>query len=185
MHVCNHSPNRFATPQACQETCVLSQQPSERCFDRTIFSWCNSHDLNVSWWFFDGNHCRAWHFPEGLCPSPSDGDVFHNLDECRRRCSRQNAPHLHDRKHGTRRSQAPCRAPAASTTCSADLLRFPYFAQLSAGDGRIRCIRASEALLLTHRCLIGSNRFDDERACERACVDGADRRERRPEFIET
>ncbi|KAL3251195.1 hypothetical protein MRX96_055227 [Rhipicephalus microplus] len=64
--------------------------------------------------------------------------------------------------------------PGDGVTCDSNVLRFPFFADVSPGaDGHVRCVRASAATLLTHRCLIGSNRFSSDEACKRACVDGA------------
>ncbi|XP_075550526.1 uncharacterized protein LOC142584269 [Dermacentor variabilis] len=168
VHVCNHSPNRFTSRSECQRKCVRNQMPSDACFEKTLFSWCNRRDVSASWWVFDGKRCRPWHFPKGLCPSPYDSDVFGSLGECERRCS---SP-LGVGVDGARRRDT-CRGPGDGVTCDSDVLRFPYFADVSpGGDGHVRCIRASAATLLTHRCLVGSNRFFSEAACKRACVDG-------------
>ncbi|KAL3244409.1 hypothetical protein MRX96_018756 [Rhipicephalus microplus] len=100
VHVCNHSPNRFTSRGECEKKCVHTHVTSDACFEKTLFSWCNS-----------------------------------------------------DR-------QEKCRGPGDGVTCDSDVLRFPYFADMSPGaDGHVRCVRASAATLLTHRCLIGSNRF--------------------------
>ncbi|KAH7936488.1 hypothetical protein HPB49_000100 [Dermacentor silvarum] len=174
VHVCNHSPNRFTSRSECQRQCVHNQMPSDACFEKTLFSWCNRRDVNASWWVFDGKRCRPWHFPKGLCPSPDDSDVYGSLDECERRCS--SAVDVGDDSGGRRDT---CRGSGDGVTCDSDVLRFPYFADVSpGGDGRVRCIRASAATLLTHRCLIGSNRFFSEEACKRACMDGATLRRR-------
>ncbi|XP_077486110.1 uncharacterized protein LOC144097240 [Amblyomma americanum] len=172
VQVCNHSPNRFATRKECEQSCVHSRQPSDVCFDKTLFSWCSRLDVNASWWVFDGKRCRPWPFPHGLCPSPVDSDVFDSLHECKRRCStRTDASDLHSGEQDDNSDRsASCRGPGTGATCGPDVLRFPYFADMSSGDGRMRCVRASAARLLTQRCLIGSNRFFSEGACKKACV---------------
>ncbi|KAH6928345.1 hypothetical protein HPB50_014781 [Hyalomma asiaticum] len=172
VHVCNHSPNRFTSLTECRRKCVHAQLPSDACFEKTLFSWCNRRDVRASWWVFDGRRCRPWSFPKGLCPSVDESDLFGSLDECVRQCSPQEGLGDEERKER-------CRGPGRGVTCESNVLRFPYFADVSPGtDGRVRCIRASAATLLTHRCLVGSNRFSSDDACKRACVDGATLRRR-------
>ncbi|KAL1479444.1 hypothetical protein MTO96_034820 [Rhipicephalus appendiculatus] len=167
VHVCNHSPNRFTSHSECEKKCVHTRVTSDACFENTLFSWCNRQDVNASWWVFDGKRCRPWDFPRGRCPSPDDSDIFGSLDECVRRCSSPQVLDDNDRRD-------KCKGPGDGVTCDTDILRFPYFADVSPGaDGHVRCVRASAATLLTHRCLIGSNRFSSDEACKRACVDGA------------
>ncbi|KAH7948221.1 hypothetical protein HPB52_019502 [Rhipicephalus sanguineus] len=150
VHVCNHSPNR------CAKDIFKAFVGSQR-----------GRDVKASWWVFDGKRCRPWDFPKGRCPSPDESDIFGSLYECVRRCSSPKAI-------GDNYGQEGCRGPGVGITCDSDLLRFPYFADVSPGaQGPVRCVRASAATLLTHRCLIGSNRFSSDEACKRACVDGA------------
>lgn len=170
VHVCNHSPNKFATLGECQRSCVHTRMPSVTCFEMPLFFTCSRRDVNASWWVFDRQQCRPWDFSDGLCPRPTDRDVFRSRLECIRSCLAADAlPDAHSRGRAT-----PCRAPGVGVICDASVLRFPFFAyKPSGGGGRVRCIRASAATLFAHRCLIGSNRFFSEGACERACLDDA------------
>ncbi|KAH7938063.1 hypothetical protein HPB49_019616 [Dermacentor silvarum] len=169
VQVCNHSPNRFATLQACQQSCIHSELPSESCFERTLFAWCRRQDVSATWWSFDGKHCRPWHFPKGLCPDFAEADVFASQHECMRRCFPLRRVSF--RRQAGRRRSAPCRRPKAGTVCDVDVVKFPYFADISPGNGRVRCLKSSASHLLDHRCLVGSNRFLSETACKRTCVD--------------
>ncbi|XP_070395722.1 uncharacterized protein [Dermacentor albipictus] len=166
VHVCNRSPNKFATLGECQRSCVNTRLPSVACFEMPLFFSCSRRDVNASWWVFDHQQCRPWEFPAGLCPRPADRDVFRSRLECIRSCL---AADVHSRGRAT-----PCRAPGVGVTCDASVLRFPYFAyKPPGGNGRVRCIRTSAAALFAHRCLIGSNRFFSEAACQSACLDDA------------
>ncbi|KAL3197783.1 hypothetical protein MRX96_044713 [Rhipicephalus microplus] len=197
VQVCNRSPNRFATLQACKNSCMHNELPAEPCFEKALFSWCSSdanlftaaaditcaiqrrQDVSATWWLFNGKHCRPWHFPGGLCPDFAETDVFASQHECMRRCfSLRHAP---VRTHAGRRRRVPCRPPKAGTVCKVDVLKFPYFADITTGSGRVRCLKASSSYLLGHRCLIGSNHFPTETACKRTCVNSAPGH--RPKYI--
>ncbi|KAL1477934.1 hypothetical protein MTO96_035349 [Rhipicephalus appendiculatus] len=179
VQVCNHSPNRFATLQACKKSCMHNELPAESCFEKTLFSWCSRQDVSASWWLFNGKHCRPWHFPGGLCPDFAKADVFASQQECLAHCFPLR--HALVRTHAGRRRRAPCRPPKVGTVCDIDVLKFPYFADITSGSGRVRCLKASAPYLLRHRCLIGSNHFSTETACKRTCVDSAPGH--RPKYI--
>ncbi|KAH8022271.1 hypothetical protein HPB51_023158 [Rhipicephalus microplus] len=197
VQVCNRSPNRFATLQACKNSCMHNELPAEPCFEKALFSWCSScanlftaaadiacaiqrrQDVSATWWLFTGKHCRPWHFPGGLCPDYAETDVFASQHECMRRCFPPR--HAPVRTHAGRRRRVPCRPPKAGTVCKVDVLKFPYFADITTGSGRVRCLKASSSYLLGHRCLIGSNHFSTETACKRTCVNSAPGH--RPKYI--
>ncbi|KAH6928887.1 hypothetical protein HPB50_020695 [Hyalomma asiaticum] len=169
VQVCNHSPNKFATLGECQHSCVRTRMPSVSCLEKPLFFWCGRRDVNASWWAFDGRICRPWNFPAGLCPSPTDRDVFHSRGECMRSCVAADPGRLNAGGGGRKRR---CRTPGFGTTCDSSVLRFPYFAhKLPGREGRYRCIRSSAAMLFAHRCLIGSNRFLSEAECRRTCIE--------------
>ncbi|KAH6928057.1 hypothetical protein HPB50_011063 [Hyalomma asiaticum] len=179
VQVCNHSPNRFATLEACKHSCIRSELPSESCFEKTLFSWCSRQDVTATWWTFNGKHCQPWHFPKGLCPDFATTDVFASQHECMGRCFPLRRPSF--RRHAGRRRLPPCRTSKAGTVCDVDVLKFPYFADVATGSGRVRCLKSSASYLLDHRCLIGSNHFLTETACKKTCVDSAPGR--RPKYI--
>ncbi|KAH7947634.1 hypothetical protein HPB52_014837 [Rhipicephalus sanguineus] len=179
VQVCNRSPNRFATLEACKHSCMHSELPAESCFEKALFSGCSRQDVSASWWLFDGKHCRPWHFPGGLCPDFSKTDVFVSQHECMNRCFPLR--HAPVRTHAGRRRRVPCRPPKVGTVCDVDVIKFPYFADITTGSGRVRCLKASASYLLRHRCLIGSNHFPTETICKRTCVDSAPGQ--RPKYI--
>ncbi|KAH6948849.1 hypothetical protein HPB50_026600 [Hyalomma asiaticum] len=159
--LCNSSPNRFSTAESCRQTCQKSSRPPERCFDKTIFSECGKEHVTSAGWFFDGRRCRAWHFPAGRCP---DASAFRTRNQCTRTCSTaagaQKKKQQRDRRCGPPRSQP----------CGEGHLRFPFFADVSSGDGRVRCLKASQATLVGRRCLLAPNRFPGVAECRSACV---------------
>ncbi|KAL3213095.1 hypothetical protein MRX96_035668, partial [Rhipicephalus microplus] len=97
-----------------------------------------------------------WDFTNGECPVNGTGNIHALLQDCRDQCEGERDGRL-------RR----CRPPE-SATCAEDQLRFPYFARILP-SGRGLCVRASLNALLTHRCLVGANRFDTMAACRDAC----------------
>ncbi|KAH7937720.1 hypothetical protein HPB49_015052 [Dermacentor silvarum] len=113
----------------------------------------SSDDVKSSPWYFDGNKCAPWSFPSGRCPS-NDSLVFTTASECSSRCS--------DPRY------TACSAPRP-VECGRKQLRFPYFADHSPGEGRVRCLRLSASVLRGHLCLDGLNRFNSSLACEDAC----------------
>lgn len=157
--VCNRGSNRFASLEECYRACGLLQGPTrDACFEQPLFTACERQDVTETWWYFDGHRCVEWDFPQGECPVNGTGKMHASLRECRDHCE--------GRRGGRRDPQ--CRPPA-STTCEEDQLRFPYFARILP-SGRGLCVRASLNALLTHRCLVGANRFDSMAACRDACL---------------
>ncbi|XP_050022562.1 uncharacterized protein [Dermacentor andersoni] len=162
--LCNSSPNRFSSMDSCRQSCLRSELPAERCFDKTIFSECRSEHVRSTRWFFDGRRCRMWHFPAGRCP---DASAFRTRSQCARMCP--SSPAAPKKKHQPDRR---CGAPR-SQVCSERHLRFPFFADVSSGDGRVRCLKASQATLVGRRCLVAPNRFSGVAQCRAACVRAA------------
>ncbi|KAL1416508.1 hypothetical protein MTO96_027872 [Rhipicephalus appendiculatus] len=161
------STEKHEVASACKKSCMHNELPAESCFEKTLFSWCSRQDVSASWWLFNGKHCRPWHFPGGLCPDFAKADVFASQQECLAHCFPLR--HALVRTHAGRRRRAPCRPPKVGTVCDIDVLKFPYFADITSGSGRVRCLKASAPYLLRHRCLIGSNHFSTETACKRTC----------------
>lgn len=159
--LCNSSPNRFASMDSCRHNCLRSELPAERCFDKAVFAECRGEHVRSTRWFFDGRRCRTWHFPAGRCP---DASAFRTRSQCSRICpSSPGAP------EGKRKPDHRC-GPPRSQPCSERHLRFPFFADVSSGDGRVRCLQASQATLVGRRCLIAPNRFSGVAECRAACV---------------
>ncbi|KAH7931504.1 hypothetical protein HPB51_029833 [Rhipicephalus microplus] len=160
VRVCNHSPNRFASIDACYNSCGRMHGPmADRCFEKTLFTDCNRQDVWQNWWVFSGEDCVQWGFPRGLCPDDDGSDVVVFADEaaCVERC-------LSSKDGGENRR---CRRPKAKS-CTEEQLRFPYFAEILA-SGRGHCVKATVENLLMHRCLIGANQFNSVSACREAC----------------
>ncbi|KAH7936489.1 hypothetical protein HPB49_000101 [Dermacentor silvarum] len=164
--VCNHSRNKFASHASCRKNCVESPVPADKCFHTAIFSKCTRHDVRHKWWYFDGSRCQSWDFPLGACPSLTDadgGDAFASRHECAQYCG----DGARDHRHSKRRCLPPVREP-----CTAQQLRFPYFAVgvPNAGSGVFRCVKASGAVLAHHRCPTGENRFPTKEDCAKMCL---------------
>ncbi|XP_049271452.1 uncharacterized protein LOC125758404 [Rhipicephalus sanguineus] len=155
VHSCNRGVNRFASIALCRRSCVRTRQrPAEECFAKPLFTSCARQDVLSSWWFFEGRKCVPWNFPSGGCPA-DDSAVFRTAHECRTQCL-----------GGLRRS--PCGPPQA-VACDQRHLKYPFFADLSTSDGRIRCLRSSPGVLRDLRCLTGANRFRTREACMVTC----------------
>ncbi|XP_065285162.1 uncharacterized protein [Dermacentor albipictus] len=166
--VCNHSRNKFASHASCRKNCVDSAVPAEKCFHAATFSKCTRRDVRHKWWYFDGARCQSWDFPLGACPSLTDadgGDAFASWHECAQYCDGGARDQHH--RHSKRRCLPPIREP-----CTAQQLRFPYFAVgvPNAGSGNFRCIKASGAVLAHHRCPTGGNRFQTKEDCAKMCL---------------
>ncbi|KAL3222914.1 hypothetical protein MRX96_028284 [Rhipicephalus microplus] len=181
-------PNRFASIDACYNSCGRMHGPmADRCFDKTLFTDCNSvkqcheayfltlvHIQNAkiipivvyqigniwhNWWVFSGEDCVQWGFPRGLCPDDdgSDVNVFADEAACVEQCLSS--------KDGEENRR--CRRPKAKSYTE-EQLRFPYFAEILA-SGRGHCVKATVENLLMYRCLIGANQFNSVSACREAC----------------
>ncbi|XP_075542661.1 uncharacterized protein LOC142576415 [Dermacentor variabilis] len=156
VHTCNRGANRFASMTHCRQSCMRGgHRPAEECFGKPLFTSCARQDVLSSWWFFEGRKCVPWNFPSGGCPA-DDSAVFRSAQECRAQCV----------VGGLGRS--PCRPPR-SVACEGRHLKYPFFADLSATDGRMRCLRSSPDVLRDRRCLTGANRFRTREACVGAC----------------
>ncbi|KAL1446341.1 hypothetical protein MTO96_028845 [Rhipicephalus appendiculatus] len=160
VELCNQSPNRFHTRADCYSSCVQTERPSGKCFDRPAFAKCTRQDFKCSPWIFDGYACRPWHFPTGKCPS-HNGHIFGDQRECTARCI-----------NGSLAASSACFTPGAQA-CPFKEFRFPYFAvPAAAGSKRLRCLRAS--VLRTLRCTSGTNGFGTAESCELACSGGSE-----------
>ncbi|KAH6943242.1 hypothetical protein HPB50_017968 [Hyalomma asiaticum] len=156
--VCTRGSNRFSSLERCYQACGLLQGPNrDACFEQPLFTACQRQDVTASWWYFDGRRCTEWHFPRGECPANGTGRLHATQKECRDQCE------------GRSEGRDPQCRPPASRTCEDDQLKFPYFARILP-SGRGLCVRASLNALLTHRCLVGANRFDTMEACRDACL---------------
>ncbi|XP_070394417.1 uncharacterized protein [Dermacentor albipictus] len=151
-NVCNRGANRFSTLDLCLESCVSAEHPAEECFERPLFTRCARQDALSSWWQFEAGKCALWTFPSGGCPANGSA-VFPTAQECEQRC----------RHRGAR-----CRRPEV-VACGRRHLRYPYFAHVYAGEGRVRCLRSSETLMQGRQCLAGANRFRSREACDASC----------------
>ncbi|XP_049519443.1 uncharacterized protein LOC125943919 [Dermacentor silvarum] len=156
VHTCNRGANRFASLTHCRRSCMQAgRRPADECFSKPLFTSCARQDVLSSWWFFEGRKCAPWNFPSGGCPA-NHSVVFRTAQECRKQCM---AGGLRD---------SPCRPPR-TVTCESQHLKYPFFADLSMRDGRIRCLRSSPDVLRHRRCLAGANRFRTLEACKVAC----------------
>lgn len=160
--MCNRSPDRFATMAECRRICVHAHKRPEVCDSGPLFSECTWRDVKPKWTFFDGTSCKRWHFPEGLCPAPKNKQVFTSRRNCDRRCKPP-------RKKSDRSPKACVPGTGRAVTCTADVLRFPYFASYS--SGKFDCFRASIQLLSTHHCLVSRALFANEADCRKMCVE--------------
>ncbi|KAL1422330.1 hypothetical protein MTO96_022204 [Rhipicephalus appendiculatus] len=148
-HVCNRSPNQFASRQECETACVGNEPaPEPRCSERPRFVACTAADVHNPWWFHDGQECTPWSFAGGRCPVAS-APVFSAAVECNAQCGR--AQNL--REQG-------CLFPE-SHACEPGQLRRPFFAVPKGedGGGRFECHEVEPELLIRHRCLLGPNSF--------------------------
>ncbi|KAH6925325.1 hypothetical protein HPB50_003521 [Hyalomma asiaticum] len=162
-HVCNHGANRFTSLESCHTSCVhvTNGRPQDRCYESALFSTCSWQDAAETWWYNDGAVCAQWTFPLGNCPLQEER-LFRTRVECEETCLLRR-----EGEYSSKRSR--CDAPDAAT-CTPQQVKYPYFAIMRANRAA-RCISASSPELKTHRCLVGSNRFESVASCERACVD--------------
>ncbi|KAL1486514.1 hypothetical protein MTO96_031354 [Rhipicephalus appendiculatus] len=58
---------------------------------------------------------------------------------------------------------------ARTIACERQHRKYPFFADLSPRDGRMRCLPSSPDVLRDRRCLTGANRFRTLEACEVTC----------------
>lgn len=154
VHSCNRGTNRFTSLRHCAQSCLGTRRPADQCFSMPLFTSCARQDVLSSWWFFQGRKCVPWSFPSGGCPEDGSS-VFRTAVECRRRCV------------GPVRGRR-CRPPRA-VACDRRHLKYPFFADLSMKDGRLKCRRSSPEELSNRRCLIGANRFRNLEACMVTC----------------
>ncbi|XP_077553184.1 uncharacterized protein LOC144167936 [Haemaphysalis longicornis] len=82
--LCNISPNRFRTLEACRRTCQDSKSPPKDCLEKTVFLKCRSDKARPALWYFDGHRCHSWNFGDDRCP---EGDVFNTHQQCSMTCS--------------------------------------------------------------------------------------------------
>ncbi|XP_049518948.1 uncharacterized protein LOC125943568 [Dermacentor silvarum] len=157
-HVCNRSPNQFASRQDCEAACVKSESaPEPRCSERPRFVACAAADVRDPWWFHDGHKCAPWSFTAGRCPVAS-APVFSTAVECSAQCG--------DVEHRRLRG---CLFPD-SQTCTPRQLRRPFFAVPKGEDsGAFECHKVEPLLLVRHRCLLGPNGFTSWEECDEAC----------------
>ncbi|KAL3224904.1 hypothetical protein MRX96_026289 [Rhipicephalus microplus] len=154
-HVCNRSPNQFASRQECETACVVNQPaPEPRCSERPRFVACTAADVHNPWWFHDGHECTPWSFAGGRCPAAS-APVFSAAVECKAQCS--SPQELRERG---------CLFPE-SQTCEPSQLRRPFFAVPK--GARFECHEVEPELLVRHRCLLGPNSFASWEECDETC----------------
>ncbi|KAH9365180.1 hypothetical protein HPB48_008947 [Haemaphysalis longicornis] len=158
--VCNRGPNRFSSRESCTDACGGgdSETDEPECSGGVVFAECRAEDVTGVQWFFDGERCRAWSFHRGLCPG-NGSSAFPTRRQCRKACL----------KPGSRRN--PCAVPRAEV-CSPDVLKYPFFADMSAARAQDRCMAATPKNLLGRQCLNGNNRFVSQEDCGRACLEG-------------
>ncbi|KAL1447489.1 hypothetical protein MTO96_028571 [Rhipicephalus appendiculatus] len=157
VHSCNRGVNRFASLAHCRRSCThAGRRPAKECFGKPLLTSCARQDVLFSWWFFEGRECVPWSFPSGGCPA-NDSAVFHTAHECTSRCLRGN------------QRDSQCLPPRA-VACDSRHLKYPFFADLTMGDGRVRCLRSSPDVLQHRRCLIGANRFRTRESCMATCT---------------
>ncbi|XP_077557771.1 uncharacterized protein LOC144173129 [Haemaphysalis longicornis] len=166
MQLCNISPNRFLTLEACRRACQGRQSPPKDCLEKTVFLKCRSDKAPpAALWYFDGHRCHSWNFGDDRCP---EGDVFSTHQQCSMTCSSSRI-----RRNQKRRKPPSCRQPR-SLPCPSRERRtyYPFFAHLSPTGDRIRCLQASPSVLVSRRCLVGPNRFSNGTECRDSCVRG-------------
>ncbi|XP_065290753.1 uncharacterized protein [Dermacentor albipictus] len=157
-HVCNRSPNQFASRQECEAACVKSAPaPEPRCSERPRFVACTAADVRHPWWFHDGHECAPWSFAAGRCPVAS-APVFSNMDECSAQCG-----------DAQNRRMRGCLLPD-SQTCTFRQLRRPFFAVPKGEDGgAFECHKVAPHFLVRHRCILGPNGFTSWEECDKTC----------------
>ncbi|KAH7942079.1 hypothetical protein HPB49_020241 [Dermacentor silvarum] len=164
VQLCNHGTNRFSSLGNCLTSCVHADngEPHDRCYESVLFTTCTRQDVSETWWYYNGSACTEWNFPLGHCPSLGRR-VYRSRKECDRTCRLR-------QQHGntTASRHRRCDLPVA-TMCTAQQIKYPYFADMRA-RGSARCVKASSHTLRVRRCLIGSNRFDSVASCEQSCV---------------
>lgn len=165
--LCNISPNRFVSLEACRRSCQGSQPAAASCLLKSVFSECPSEQQRSAGWFFDGRRCHSWDYTGGRCPV---GRLFRTRGECSLECV------AHRRPSATKKSKKKqsCGRPRSEPCRRRQPAVYPFFAHVSSEDGRVRCLRASGTVLLARRCLVGSNRFATAEQCRSACVHDPD-----------
>ncbi|KAH6938928.1 hypothetical protein HPB50_014935 [Hyalomma asiaticum] len=160
-HVCNRSPNQFASRQECEAACVGNESvPEPRCSERPRFVACTAADVHNPWWFHDGHRCTPWSFAGGRCPVAS-APVFSAVVECNEQCG-----------DPQKRRERGCLFPE-SQPCEPRQLRRPFFAvPKGAEGGGFECHEVDPELLLRHRCLLGPKGFASWEECDETCHQG-------------
>ncbi|XP_077512528.1 uncharacterized protein LOC144123595 [Amblyomma americanum] len=159
--VCNRGRNRFTSFEQCRQTCVTKQPPSRQCSSGTHFVACSERDMKHNWWFWDGDGCVKWNFPEGRCPRTA-GRELTTESACRQAC-------MPSGNHTDQPVDPTTFWPSNSVLCAPSVMRFPFFAHRK-GNG-YECIRLSAQTLGQKVCLGGStaNKFNTAAACNAAC----------------
>ncbi|KAH7949711.1 hypothetical protein HPB49_014255 [Dermacentor silvarum] len=158
--LCNRGANKFTSLASCDAACGANANTVEpKCREEVLFTECKSEDISGPLWFFNGDLCRPWDFPGGLCPAANDSgaNLFASSEECGRSCQERSS-----RTSG-------CGVPRQEG-CSLDRLKQPYFANMAASGAAERCLKATAKNLARHLCLTGKNRFSTLEACRNACV---------------
>ncbi|KAH8033345.1 hypothetical protein HPB51_010385 [Rhipicephalus microplus] len=122
---------------------------------RALCSCVRRQDVLDVLWYFHGNKCVAWSFPQGTCLSVGHFGGYRSWEECRWRC--------------VLRTESECDETPAAETGSHCQLRHPYFADMQPHGGA-HCVNVTRCALKSHRILIGSNQFNSLDGCGRACV---------------
>ncbi|XP_049522559.1 uncharacterized protein LOC125945045 [Dermacentor silvarum] len=180
--LCARGMNRFTSEASCTRSCVRTRHPEQRCFATPVFSVCESRDVKVPQWNFDGRVCRRWHFPSGRCPSTTAAGermlhsppLFPTYSQCFEACGLRRRSRVNTVNKASRVGTA-CHAVLYPKTCTEEQLRYPYFAaagRREAGNVRLWCLPVASAFPLPgHRCLLGTNRFRTRSSCQWACAD--------------
>lgn len=155
-HICNRSPNRFATREGCQRACVTKQVPFTRCRIDPFFVECDRKDVKHSWWYKEHKRCVEWPFPQGACPFKAHSNITKTKEECEYECL------------GDRTDVEMCTRPAP-LPCSTTDLKFPYFAFKFADQDKLVCLAAYSEEMSNNRCLVGANKFETKEKCEATC----------------
>ncbi|XP_077512527.1 uncharacterized protein LOC144123594 [Amblyomma americanum] len=159
--VCNRGRNRFTSLEQCRRSCVTKRPPSRICSSVTSFVDCSERDMKHTWWFWDGDGCVKWNFPEGRCLGTA-GRELTTESACRQACKPSG-------NHTDKPADPTACWPSNSVPCAPNVLRYPFFAQRK-GTG-FECIEASALTLRRKVCLGGlaANKFDTAAACNAAC----------------
>ncbi|KAH7966659.1 hypothetical protein HPB49_018407 [Dermacentor silvarum] len=150
---CLAGQNRFKSFRDCRLAC-LDQVPEQKCTAEPLYQRCTAEDIARQWWYLKGGRCHPWKFPNSNCVSPRLA-LFERHEDCHNLCVAGKPVARHP----------SCSETPVQHVCTALHMVYPVLARSI--HKRLTCVQTDHS---EPKCLTGSNRFDTEEACQKACL---------------